>query len=172
MINKIKPNLLKNLIGKKNINKIVPTIEKVIITKNLGQENLKSKRVYTTIEDIKRITGQLPVIIYSKKTKTNLKQQYIGLKVTLRKEKMYIFINKLIHFVLTRSYGFKGYSLNSFDKQGNFNIKINNYFWFPEMETIFPKLSEDLNINIVFKNILKNKEGAILVLKALYMPFK
>ena len=169
--NEIK-NSLKEKYGFKNLN-MSPEIEKIVINMGLGIDGNDSKIIKSCEEDLSKITGQKPVITKFKKSISNFKTRKntkAGLKVTLRKNKMYEFIDRLINIALPRIKDFRGLSSKGIDKFGNFTFGVKEHIIFPEVN--FDKVDKirGLDITIVIKNM--KKEHSFELLKKLNFPFR
>ena len=169
--NKIVPEL-KEQFKLKNIY-MVPEVEKIILNMGLGVDGTDNKIIKTCEEDLAKITGQKPVITKFRKSISNFKTRkgsHAGLKVTLRKGKMYEFIDRLVNIALPRIKDFRGLSENGFDKFGNYSFGIKEHIIFPEVN--FDKVDKirGLDISIVIKSI--NAEQSLQLLKKLNFPFK
>ena len=167
----IKPNL-KQQFGYRNLY-MVPEIQKIVLNMGLGLDGNDSKIIKSSQEDLSLITGQKPIITKFKKSVANFKTRKntnAGLKVTLRKNKMYEFIDRLVNIALPRIKDFRGLSLNGFDKFGNYTFGIKEHIVFPEVN--FDKVDKirGLDITIVIKSI--KKEDSLELLKKLKFPFK
>ena len=167
----IKPNL-KQQFGYKN-HYMVPEIQKIILNMGLGLDGNDSKILKSSQEDLAAITGQKPIVTKFKKSISNFKTRKdtnAGLKVTLRKNKMYEFVDRLINIALPRIKDFRGLSQNGFDKFGNYTFGIKEHIIFPEVN--FDKVDKirGLDITIVIKSI--KKEDSFELLKKLNFPFK
>tara|TARA_B100000965_G_scaffold374640_1_gene366088 strand:- start:245 stop:796 length:552 start_codon:yes stop_codon:yes gene_type:complete len=167
----IKPNL-KQQFGYKNLY-MVPEIKKVVLNMGLGLDGNDSKILKSSQEDLSAIAGQKPVITKFKKSISNFKTRKstsAGLKVTLRRSKMYEFIDRLVNIALPRVKDFRGLSSNAFDKFGNYTFGIKEHIIFPEVN--FDKVDKirGLDITIVIKSI--KKEDSLELLKKLNFPFK
>ena len=167
----IKPNL-KQQFGYKN-HYMVPEIQKIILNMGLGLDGNDSKILKSSQEDLASITGQKPIVTKFKKSISNFKTRKdtnAGLKVTLRKNKMYEFVDRLINIALPRIKDFRGLSQNGFDKFGNYTFGIKEHIIFPEVN--FDKVDKirGLDITIVIKSI--KKEDSFELLKKLNFPFK
>tara|TARA_S200000501_G_C20561139_1_gene628851 strand:+ start:190 stop:744 length:555 start_codon:yes stop_codon:yes gene_type:complete len=163
---------LKETFGYKNLY-MGPKIEKIVLNMGLGLDGNDSKIVNSCQEDLASISGQKPVITKFKKSIANFKTRKntnSGLKVTLRKNKMYEFIDRLINIALPRIKDFRGLNPNGFDKFGNYTFGIKEQIIFPEVN--FDKVDKirGLDITVVIKTI-DNKHGFEL-LKRLNFPFK
>ena len=166
----IRPNL-KEQFGYKN-HYMVPEIQKVVLNMGLGIEGNDAKIIKSCEEDLAQITGQKPVITKFKKSISNFKTRKdtnAGLKVTLRKNKMYEFIDRLVHIALPRIKDFRGLSPKSFDKFGNYTFGIKEQIIFPEVN--FDKVDKirGLDITIVIKAL--KKEDSFELLKKMNFPF-
>ena len=171
ILNEINPSL-KEMFGYKNIY-MGPKIEKIVLNMGLGIEGNDSKILSSCQEDLASITGQKPVITKFKKSIANFKTRKntnSGLKVTLRKNKMYEFIDRLVNIALPRIKDFRGLSAKGFDKFGNYTFGIKEQIIFPEVN--FDKVDKvrGLDITIVIKTM--KKEHSFELLKKLNFPFK
>jgi len=169
--NKIVPEL-KEQFKLKNIY-MVPEVEKIILNMGLGVDGTDNKIIKICEEDLAKITGQKPVITKFRKSISNFKTRkgsQAGLKVTLRKGKMYEFIDRLVNIALPRIKDFRGLSDKGFDKFGNYSFGIKEHIIFPEVN--FDKVDKirGLDISIVIKSI--NAEQSLQLLKKLNFPFK
>ena len=169
--NKINPSL-KEKFGYKNLY-MGPKIEKIVINMGLGLDGNDSKIVNSCMEDLANITGQKPVITKFRKSIANFKTRKntnSGLKVTLRKNKMFEFIDRLVNIALPRIKDFRGLDSNGFDKFGNYTFGIKEHIIFPEVN--FDKVDKirGLDITIVIRS--KNRKHSYELLKNLDFPFK
>ena len=169
--NQIK-NSLKEKYGFKNLN-MSPELEKIVINMGLGIDGNDSKIMKSCEEDLSKITGQKPVMTKFKKSISNFKTRKdtkAGLKVTLRKNKMYEFIDRLVNIALPRIKDFKGLSVNGFDRFGNYTFGVKEHIIFPEVN--FDKVDKirGLDISIVIRSI--SKEHSLELLKKFNFPFK
>ena len=163
---------LKEKLGFKNTY-MGPKIEKVVINMGLGLDGADTKIMKSTEEDLGKITGQKPVVTKFKKSVANFKTRKgsnAGLKVTLRGNKMYEFIDRLVNIALPRIKDFRGLSTNGFDKFGNYTFGIKEQIVFPEVN--FDKVDKvrGLDITVVIKSI--DKKHSYELLKKLNFPFK
>ena len=152
---------------------MVPQVEKIILNMGLGVDGTDNKIIKICEEDLAKITGQKPVITKFRKSISNFKTRkgsQAGLKVTLRKGKMYEFIDRLVHIALPRIKDFRGLSEKGFDKFGNYSFGIKEHIIFPEVN--FDKVDKirGLDISIILKSI--NAEQSLQLLKKLNFPFK
>ena len=150
-----------------------PKIQKVILNMGLGLDGNDSKVLKSCEEDLAKITGQKPVITKFKKSVANFKTRKgsnAGLKVTLRKDKMYEFLDRLVNIALPRIKDFRGLSVNGFDNFGNYTFGIKEHIIFPEVN--FDKVDKirGLDITIVISAI--DKKHSYELLKRLNFPFK
>ena len=167
----IQPSL-KSQFGFKNLY-MGPKIEKIILNMGLGVDGNDSKILKSCEEDLAKITGQKPVITKFKKSVANFKTRKgsnAGLKVTLRKDKMYEFIDRLVNIALPRIKDFKGLSEKGFDKFGNYTFGIKEHIIFPEVN--FDKVDKIRGLDITIVIFSLNKEHSHELLKKLNFPFK
>ena len=165
-------NSLKDKYGFKNLN-MSPEIEKIVINMGLGIDGNDSKIMKSCEEDLSKITGQKPVMTKFKKSISNFKTRKdtkAGLKVTLRKNKMYEFIDRLVNIALPRIKDFRGLSVNGFDRFGNYTFGVKEHIIFPEVN--FDKVDKirGLDISIVIKSI--SNEHSLELLKKFNFPFR
>ncbi|MBH71422.1 MAG: 50S ribosomal protein L5 [Alphaproteobacteria bacterium MarineAlpha6_Bin6] len=165
----IKPNLMKEL-NLKNIYS-VPELKKIVINMGLGLDANDKKKLEAAVEDLKKISGQKPTITKTKKAIANFKTKKdmpIGCKVTLRKNRMYEFIDRLINIALPRSKDFAGLSEKNFDGLGNYTFGVKEHIIFPEID--FDKIDKVKGMDItIVTSTNKNKEAKSL-LKAFNFP--
>ena len=169
--NEIK-NSLKEKYGFKNLN-MSPELEKIVINMGLGLDGNDSKIMKSCEEDLSKITGQKPVMTKFKKSISNFKTRKdtkAGLKVTLRKNKMYEFIDRLVNIALPRIKDFRGLSVNGFDRFGNYTFGVKEHIIFPEVN--FDKVDKirGLDISIVIRSI--SNEHSLELLKKFNFPFR
>ena len=165
-------NSLKEKYGFKNLN-MSPELEKIVINMGLGIDGNDNKIMKSCEEDLSKITGQKPVTTKFKKSISNFKTRKdtkAGLKVTLRKNKMYEFIDRLVNIALPRIKDFRGLSVNGFDKFGNYTFGVKEHIIFPEVN--FDKVDKirGLDISIVIKSI--SNEHSLELLKKFNFPFR
>ena len=162
---------LKDKFGLKNIF-MTPRIEKVILNMGLGLDGADAKILKASEEDMAKIAGQKPVITKFKKSVANFKTRKgtnAGLKVTLRKNKMYEFIDRLVNIALPRMKDFKGLSIKGFDKFGNYTFGIKEHIIFPEVN--FDKVEKIRGMDITIVTSGKNKEETLALLEEFGFPF-
>ncbi len=163
---------LKEMFGYKSLY-MGPKIQKIVLNMGLGLDGNDSKIINSCQEDLASITGQKPVITKFRKSIANFKTRKntnSGLKVTLRKNKMYEFIDRLVNIALPRIKDFRGLRTNGFDKFGNYTFGIKEQIVFPEVN--FDKVDKirGLDITIVIKSL--DKKHSFELLKKLNFPFK
>ncbi len=171
IIKEINPSL-KEMFGYKSLY-MGPKIEKIVLNMGLGLDGNDAKIVSSCQDDLASITGQKPIVTKFRKSIANFKTRKntnSGLKVTLRKNKMYEFIDRLVNIALPRIKDFRGLSANGFDKFGNYTFGIKEQIIFPEVN--FDKVDKirGLDITIVIKTM--KKEHSFELLKKLNFPFK
>ena len=150
-----------------------PKIKKVVLNMGLGVDGNDNKIVKSCEEDLSKITGQKPVITKFKKSISNFKTRKgtnAGIKVTLRKDKMYEFIDRLVNIALPRIKDFRGLSIKGFDKFGNYTFGIKEHIIFPEVNFDKVEKIRGLDITIVISSL--NKDHSVELLKKLNFPFK
>ena len=165
------PKLIKKF-GYKNILQ-VPKLAKVVLNVGVGKGIKEANYLETVESTLARITGQRPIKTKAKKSISNFKIRQgmvIGMKVTLRGQRMYDFVNKLIKVTLPRVRDFRGLSLKALDKDGNLNIGIKEHIAFPEIKADEIERLHGLEVAVI-TNARTKKEGEAL-LKALGFPFK
>ena len=151
----------------------VPKLEKIVINVGLGDMKDNPKALDNTINDLKIITGQTPIVTKAKKAIAAFKIREgvnIGCKVTLRKDKMYDFAYKLFNVSLPRVRDFRGLSNNSFDGKGNYSLGIKEQSIFPEIE--YEKIDKIRGMDIIFVTTANSDEEAKELLALLGMPFR
>ena len=155
----------------KNVN-MVPRIEKVVINVGVGDAVQNSKALESVVSEIAQISGQKPIITKAKKSISTYKLREgmpIGVKVTLRGERMYEFMDRLINTALPRVRDFKGISNNGFDGRGNYTLGIKEQLIFPEIE--YDKVEKMRGMNISFITTAKSDEEAKELLIKFGTPF-
>lgn len=157
----------------------VPKIEKVVLNVGFGRlvagksKDEQQKVIQAILNDLALISGQRPILTLAKKSISQFKiskNQPIGAKVTLRRKRMFDFLERLIHIALPRSKDFKGISKSSFDKNGNLNIGIREHIAFPEIS--IENVKEIFGIEITIVTNAKNREEAIELFSLLGFPLK
>lgn len=151
----------------------VPAIEKVVVNIGVGDAIQNSKLLDEAVEELAAITGQQPVVTKAKKSIANFKLREgmpIGCKVTLRRQKMYEFLDKLFNISLPRVRDFRGVSDTSFDGRGNYTLGIKEQIIFPEID--FDKVNRSRGMDVVIVTSAKTNEEAKALLTKMGMPFK
>lgn len=169
--NEIVPQLTKDF-GYSNIMQ-VPKIEKVIVNMGLGEAIQNVKILDSAVEELATITGQKSVITKAKKSIASFKLRQgmpIGCMVTLRREKMFEFLDRLINVALPRVRDFKGISGKGFDGRGNYSLGIKEQLIFPEID--YDKIDKIKGLNITIVTSAKSDEEGKALLKQLGMPFR
>ena len=169
-VNEIAPALMKKF-GYKNVMQI-PKLDKVVINVGCGEAKENSKVIDAVVTDLSAITGQKPIVCRAKKSVANFKLREgmpIGVKVTLRSDKMYEFIDRLFNVAFPRVRDFKGINPNSFDGRGNYSTGIKEQLIFPEIE--FDKIDKVRGMDINFITTAKTDEEAKELLSMLGAPF-
>lgn len=168
---KVLPELAKEL-GIENPMQL-PTIEKIVVNMGIGSYVASGHKDFSSLKnDLALITGQLPRINHARKSVSNFKLREgmpVGMMVTLRGQRMYDFLEKLIGVVLPRVRDFRGVSAKSFDKNGNFNFGIKEHTIFPEVPQLDVVKSHGMQITIKFRT--ESKEHSHALLKKLGFPF-
>jgi len=165
------PKLMKEL-EIKNIMEC-PRLEKIIVNMGVGEATQNSKLIDAAMADLTLITGQKPLLRKAKKSEAGFKLREgmpIGAKVTLRKERMYDFLDRLVNVVLPRVRDFEGVPSNSFDGRGNYSVGLRDQLVFPEID--FDKVEKLLGMSITMVSSAKTDEEGRALLKAFGMPFK
>ena len=150
----------------------IPKIEKIVLNMGLGEAKENKNVIKNAVEEIRKITGQAPVVMEAKKSIANFKLREgmpIGAKVTLRNEKMYEFFDKLITIALPRVRDFKGVKANAFDGRGNYSLGLKEQLLFPEITYDDVEAIRGMNITIVTS--AKSDEEAKKLLSLFGMPF-
>lgn len=150
----------------------VPKLEKIVISQGIGEAVADKKIIDYAIEDITLIAGQKPVATLSKKDVSNFKLRKgmpVGTKVTLRGDKMYEFLDRLISVALPRTRDFRGVSSKGFDGRGNFNMGIKEHIIFPEID--IDKVNKILGMDVTFVTTTESDEEAKALLDAFGFPF-
>ena len=151
---------------------MIPKVSKVILNMGLGVDSIDKKKVQSCLDDMSLISGQKPIVTKFKKSISNFKTRKgttAGVKVTLRKKKMYEFIDRLVNIALPRIKDFQGLSTKSFDKFGNYSFGIKEHIIFPEVN--FDKVDKirGMDITIVIEG--DNNESKTALLEEMNFPF-
>jgi len=151
----------------------IPKIEKIVINMGLGEAIHNIKIIDSAVEELKLISGQQPVVTRAKKSIAAFKLREgmpIGCMVTLRRDRMYDFLNKLINIALPRVRDFRGISGKAFDGSGNYSLGIKEQLIFPEID--YDKIDKIKGLNISIVTTAKSNAEGKELLKLLGMPFK
>ena len=157
--------------GYKNIME-VPKLDKVVINMGVGEAKDNAKLLESAIADMEKIAGQKAVVTRAKNSVANFKIREgmpIGCKVTLRGEKMYEFVDRLINLALPRVRDFRGVNPNAFDGRGNYALGIKEQLIFPESE--YDKIDKVRGMDVIFVTTAKTDEEARELLTQFNMPF-
>ena len=168
--NEIVPALTKKF-GYKNIMQ-VPKLDKIVINMGVGEAKENAKLLESAMKDMEIITGQKPIQTTAKKSIANFKIREgmkIGCKVTLRGDRMYEFLDRLVNLALPRVRDFRGVNPNSFDGRGNYALGIHEQLLFPEIE--YDKVEKIRGMEMIFVTTAKTDEECMELLKLLGMPF-
>ena len=163
---------LKKHFDYKNVNRI-PKLEKIVVNAGIGDAKDYSKSFQIAVEELKSITGQKPLVTHAKKSVANFKLregQPVGAKVTLRNDRMYEFMDKLISIALPRVRDFRGINGNSFDGRGNYTMGVKEQLIFPEI--VYDQVEKTRGFDITFVTSAHTDEEAKELLKLMGMPFK
>jgi large subunit ribosomal protein L5 len=165
------PALMKEL-GFKNPNQ-VPRLEKIVVNMGLGEALANNKILESAVEQLAAITGQKPVITRARKSIANFKLregQAIGCAVTLRADRMYEFMDRLIAVALPRVRDFKGVSPKAFDGNGNYTLGVREQIIFPEIN--YDQIEKVKGLNISFVTTAQNDEQGLALMRHFGMPFR
>ena len=151
----------------------IPKLEKIVVNMGIGEAIANAKVLDTAVEELKSVTGQKPVVTKAKKSIAAFKLRQgmnIGTMVTLRGDRMYEFLDRLISVALPRVRDFRGISGKAFDGRGNYTLGIREQLIFPEID--FNKVDKTRGMNISIVTTATTDEQARSLLKALGMPFR
>ena len=157
--------------GYKNIME-VPKLDKIVVNMGVGEAKENAKVLDSAVADMEKITGQKAVITKAKKSIANFKIREglnIGCKVTLRGEKMYDFLDRLVNLALPRVRDFRGVNPNAFDGRGNYALGIREQLIFPEIE--YDKIDKVRGMDVIFVTTARTDEEARELLRLFNMPF-
>lgn len=163
---------LKKKLGISNVMEI-PKIEKIVLNMGLGDAVQNPKVVEKAAQELTLISGQKAVVTRAKKSIATFKLRAgmpIGARVTLRKDRMYDFLSKLINVALPRVRDFRGVSAKGFDGRGNFSMGVSEHIIFPEID--YDKIDQIRGLNVTIVTSAKTDEGARVLLDAIGMPFR
>ncbi len=168
---KVVPALAKQFAFKNPM--MVPRLQKVVVNMGLGQAVGNPKIIDSAVEEMRAITGQQPVVCRAKKSIASFKLREnlpIGVRVTLRKQRMWEFVDRLISLALPRVRDFRGVSPRGFDGRGNFTMGLKEQFIFPEID--YDKIDVAKGMNISFVTTARTDEEGRALLRELGMPFR
>ncbi len=151
----------------------IPRVTKITVNMGIGEASQDKKIIDHATSDMSLITGQKPIVTLAKKAIAGFKLREgmpIGCKVTLRRDKMYEFMDRLINFAIPRIRDFRGLSAKAFDGQGNYNMGISEQIAFPEID--YDKIDKLRGMNICFTTTARNAEEGRALLSAFQFPFK
>nr|QCI05471.1 ribosomal protein L5 [Crouania attenuata] len=151
----------------------IPKVTKITINRGIGEASQNTKALNSSIEEFAMITGQKPIITKAKKSIAGFKireQIPIGLCVTLRKDKMYDFLNKLINLSIPRMRDFRGISIKQFDGRGNYNLGLKEQIIFPEIK--YDQVEKIRGMDIAIVTTAKTDKESFALLKGFGMPFE
>ncbi|HEY9010579.1 MAG TPA: 50S ribosomal protein L5 [Devosia sp.] len=167
----IKPNLIKEF-GYKNVMQ-APKLEKIVLNIGVGEAVNDTKKVRAAAADLEKIAGQKAVITHARKSIAGFKVREnmpLGVKVTLRKQRMYEFLDRLVNIALPRVRDFRGLNPNSFDGRGNYAMGIKEHIIFPEI--IYDQIDQVWGMDIVVCTTARTDDEARALLKAFNFPFR
>ena len=169
-----KDEIVSSLMKELNLSNImqVPKLDKIVVNMGIGEAASNPKLIDAAIVELAQITGQQPVARAARKSEAGFKLregQKIGAKVTLRKEKMYEFLDRLISITLPRVRDFEGVSPKGFDGRGNYTVGLREQIVFPEIE--IDKVDKIFGLGITIVSTAENDEQGRALLKAFGMPF-
>ena len=170
-LDNIKPDLMKAFSYDSVME--VPKVEKIVVNMDVGDAVFNSKALEDAVEELQALTGQKPVVTKAKKSISNFKLREgmpIGAKVTLRGNKMYYFLEKLIAIALPRVRDFRGISKDAFDGRGNYTVGVKEQIIFPEVN--LDKVKKIRGMDIVIVTTAKTDQEGRALLEAFGMPFK
>ena len=150
----------------------IPKLEKIVVNMGLGESGRETKKVEGAVADLMAITGQKPVVTLAKKSIANFKLREgttVGCKVTLRRDKMYEFLDRLVTIALPRVRDFHGISDNSFDGKGNYSLGLKEQIIFPEID--YDTVDEIRGMDVAIVTTAQTNEEGKALLKGFNMPF-
>ena len=151
----------------------MPKLEKIVLNIGVGEAVNDTKKVKTAAAELEKIAGQKPVITYARKSIAGFKvreEMPLGVKVTLRKTRMYEFLDRLVNIALPRVRDFRGLNPNSFDGRGNYAMGIKEHIIFPEIN--YDQIDQVWGMDIVVATTAKTDDEARALLKAFNFPFR
>ena len=164
---------LQDQLGLKNVNQ-APKLDKIVVTSHVGYTQAERKTATEdAVEEISRITGQKPSVVYARKSVANFKVragEMVGARVTLRGNHMWEFLDRFVHITTPNIRDFRGFSPKSFDGRGNYAAGVSDQSIFPEVE--LDKIKRNLGFDIIFVTTADNNEYGKALLDALGFPFR
>ncbi len=175
LLEKYKNEVSKTLMEKFEYKSVmqIPKLEKIVVNMGIGQAKDNSKVLARAIEELRLITGQQPIVTKARKSIANFKLREgmnVGLKVTLRGNKMYEFLDRFVSIALPRVRDFRGLNPNSFDGRGNYTLGIKEQLIFPEIK--YDDVEEILGMDITFVTTATNDEHARELLRLMGFPYQ
>lgn len=170
-LKEIEPQLMKDYSYKSSMQ--IPKLEKIVVNMGVGEAIQDIKNLDAAVNDMTTISGQKPIIRRAKKSISNFKLRAnmpIGCSVTLRKDRMWEFLDRLLNFAVPKIRDFRGLPGRAFDGRGNYTIGLKEQIIFPEID--IDKIDKTRGMNITFVTTAKTDEEAKALLKALGMPFR
>jgi large subunit ribosomal protein L5 len=167
----IKADLMKQF-GYKNVMEL-PKLDKIVLNMGVGEAVNDTKKVKAAAADLEKIAGQKPVITHARNSIAGFKVREnmpLGVKVTLRKQRMYEFLDRLVNVALPRVRDFRGLNPNSFDGRGNYAMGIKEHIIFPEIA--YDQIEQVWGMDIIVCTTAKNDDEARALLKAFNFPFR
>ena len=152
---------------------MIPKVSKIILNMGLGADGADKKKIQLCVDDMSLISGQKPIVTKFKKSISNFKTRKgtsAGVKVTIRRKKMYEFLDRLVNIALPRIKDFQGLSIKSFDQFGNYSFGIKEHIIFPEVN--FDKVDKIRGLDITIVISSRNRDHSYELLKKLNFPFK
>jgi large subunit ribosomal protein L5 len=150
----------------------VPRLDKIVINMGVGEASQDKKKMEGALTDLQLIAGQKPIVTYAKKSIAGFKlreEMMVGCKVTLRRQRMYEFLDRLVTIALPRVRDFRGLNGKSFDGRGNFSMGIKEQIVFPEID--YDKVDQIRGMDVIICTTAKTDAEAKALLKAFNMPF-
>ncbi len=163
---------LQKQFGYKNVNQI-PKIEKIVVNMGVGEAATDSKAIDAAVADLRAITGQQPLVTHARKSIASFRLRAgmaIGAKVTLRGDRMWEFLDRLIAIAIPRIRDFRGISAKSFDGHGNFSMGVTEQLIFPEID--YDKIDHTRGMDITIVTTAQTDDEGRALLKAFHFPFK
>ncbi len=151
----------------------VPKLEKIVLNIGVGEATADTKKVKSAADDLEKIAGQKPVITYARKSIANFKlreKMPIGVKVTLRKQRMYEFLDRLVNIAMPRIRDFRGLNPKSFDGRGNFAFGIKEHIVFPEIN--YDQVDQIWGMDVIIATTANTDDEARALLRAFNFPFR